>query len=446
VEVDVLRPGPFLLILTLTLGCQTEDSPSTEGGQPDEPGQTADRGGVTAFVGATVWDGTGAPPLPDAVILVRDGRVAAVGASGDVEVPDDASRVDLTGRYVIPGMVNAHGHVGGTLGLEGGHYSEANVLDHLGLYARYGVTTVVSLGGDEEAGVRVRDSQATSDLDRARLHVAGAVVVGDSPEEALEVTNRNINMDVDFVKFRVDDNLGTVEKMKREVQQAVIERAHAAGLPVSVHVFYLDDAKFLLDAGADFIGHSVRDQDVDDAFLAAMRERDVCYAPTLMREVSTFIYESEPEFFSDPFFLKHADAGVVEALRDPGLQESVRASSAAQAYKLALQKATENLSRVHEAGIRVAMGTDSGPPRRFQGYFEHRELDLMAEAGMDPVAVLIAATRDAAACMGLDDVGTLEAGKWADLLVLGADPTADVANTRSLESVWIAGNLVPGSS
>jgi imidazolonepropionase-like amidohydrolase len=92
------------------------------------------------------------------------------------------------------------------------------------------------------------------------------------------------------------------------------------------------------------------------------------------------------------------------------------------------------------------MGTDSGPPRRFQGYFEHRELGLMAEAGLDAEAVLLAATRDAAACMGLEDVGTLEPGGWADFLVLGSDPLADVDNTRSLESVWIAGNLVPGSS
>jgi imidazolonepropionase-like amidohydrolase len=443
-EVDVLRPSRFLLIVMLTTACQRGDGPAMD--EAPAAGQTADPGSVTAFVGATVWDGTGAPSMSDAVILVREGRVAAVGPSADVDVPDGAERVDLTGRYVMPGMINAHGHVGGTLGLEGGHYSEANVLDHLGLYARYGVTTVVSLGGDEGAGVRVRGAQATHDLDRARLHVAGAVVVGETPEEALEVTNANINMGVDFVKFRVDDNLGTVEKMKREVQQAVIDRAHEVGLPVSVHVFYLDDAKFLLEAGADFIGHSVRDQDVDEAFLAAMRERDVCYSPTLMREVSTFVYESEPDFFSDPFFLKHADRAVIDALKAPELQESVRASRAAQAYKLALEQATANLRSIHEAGIRVAMGTDSGPPRRFQGYFEHRELGLMAEAGLDAEAVLLAATRDAAACMGLEDVGTLEPGGWADFLVLGSDPLADVDNTRSLESVWIAGNLVPGSS
>lgn len=439
----MLSRSRFLLILVPLLACQGGDRETTDG---VESGQAAGPVSVTAFHGATVWDGTGAPPLPDAVVLVREGRVAAVGAQDEVEIPEGAERVDLTGLYIMPGMINAHGHVGGTLGLEAGHYSEANVLDHLGLYARYGVTTVVSLGGDEEAGVRVRDAQSTPDLDRARLHVAGAVVVGDSPDAALEVTNANIDMGVDFVKFRVDDNLGTAEKMKPEVQQAVVDRAHEAGLPVSVHVFYLDDAKFLLEAGADFIGHSVRDQDVDEAFLSAMRERDVCYSPTLMREVSTFVYESEPDFFADPFFLEHADPAVVDALRDPELQESVRNSRSAQAYKLALRQAMTNLARIHESGVRVAMGTDSGPPRRFQGYFEHRELGLMAEAGMAPEAVLTAATRDAAACMGLDDVGTLEPGKWADFVALAADPLQTVDNTRTLESVWIAGNLVPGSS
>jgi imidazolonepropionase-like amidohydrolase len=316
------------------------------------------------------------------------------------------------------------------------------VLDHLRLYAAYGVTTVVSLGGDEAAGAAVRDAQDTPTLDRARLLVAGAVVTGDTDEEALQITNHNIQLGADFIKLRIDDNLGTTRKMSPEVYGAVIERAHEEGLPVAVHVFYLDDAKEALALGADFIAHSVRDTEVDEALLSAMAERDICYSPTLMREVSTFVYETTPEFFSDPFFLAHADPAVVEALQDPELQESVRTSTAAQAYKRALEQALVNLKAVSDAGVRVAMGTDSGPPRRFQGYFEHRELELMAEAGMTPEQIMVAATRDAAACMRLEDVGTLQPGKWADFLVLGADPAEDIGATRSLESVWIAGNRV----
>ncbi len=431
----MVRPTPLLFPLLLAAAaCGPTEEPAVSRGASED--------GTIAFVGATLYDGSGGTPLANAVLLVRDGRVETVGPADQVEVPPDARTVDLTGRYVMPGMVNAHGHVGGTLGLEGGHYSEQNVLDHLRLYAAYGVTTVVSLGGDEAAGAAVRDAQDTPTLDRARLLVAGAVVTGDTDEEALQITNHNIQLGADFIKLRIDDNLGTTRKMSPEVYGAVIERAHEEGLPVAVHVFYLDDAKEALALGADFIAHSVRDTEVDEALLSAMAERDICYSPTLMREVSTFVYETTPEFFSDPFFLAHADPAVVEALQDPELQESVRTSTAAQAYKRALEQALVNLKAVSDAGVRVAMGTDSGPPRRFQGYFEHRELELMAEAGMTPEQIMVAATRDAAACMRLEDVGTLQPGKWADFLVLGADPAEDIGATRSLESVWIAGNRV----
>jgi imidazolonepropionase-like amidohydrolase len=164
---------------------------------------------TTAYVGATLIDGTGAGPISNAVLLVEAGRVTEVGPATDVQIPRGATEVDLSGRFVMPGIVNAHAHVGDTRGLEAGHYSEANVLDQLGLFARYGITTVVSLGDDQEAGVRVRDAQAVSSLDRARLFVAGAVVTGDTPEEAVAIAEANAEMGVDFIKFRVDDLLGT---------------------------------------------------------------------------------------------------------------------------------------------------------------------------------------------------------------------------------------------
>jgi imidazolonepropionase-like amidohydrolase len=164
-----------------------------------------------------------------------------------------------------------------------------------------------------------------------------------------------------------------------------------------------------------------------------------------MREVSTFVYESEPAFFSDPFFLRDADPAVLAALRDPKRQESVRTSRSAQQYKTALEIASRNLKRLSDAGVRIAMGTDTGPPARFQGYFEHMELELMAKAGLTPRQVLQAATADAARCMqAKDGAGTLRPGAWADFVVLARDPLADVRNMRSLESVWIAGNRVPG--
>ena len=189
----------------------------------------------------------------------------------------------------------------------------------------------------------------------------------------------------------------------------------------------------------------MRDRYVDDELIRLLKQRDVCLCPTLMREVSTFVYESEPAFFADPFFLRDADPAVLAELREPKRQAELRASRSAQAYKTALAVAGRNLKRLVDAGVRIAMGTDTGPPGRFQGYFEHLELGLMAQAGLTPRQVLLSATGDAARCMKVDgQVGAIRPGAWADLLVLARNPLDDVRNTRTLESVWIAGNEVPG--
>jgi imidazolonepropionase-like amidohydrolase len=401
------------------------------------------RGGVKAFTGARVIDGTDRAPIDNATIVVREGRVAAVGPAARVTVPDGAQRVALAGKTVIPGLVNAHGHVGNTVGLEQGHYSGDNVLRDLKTYATYGVTTVFSLGDDQEAGFRIRDAQSTPSLDHARLFVAGPVLAPKSPEEARKLVGDVAAMKADIVKIRVDDNLGTTTKMPPDIYQAVIDESHKKGMRTAVHLFYLDDAKGVLDAGADFIAHSIRDKDVDDAVIAMLKRRDVCVCPTLMREVSTFVYESTPPWFSDPLFLKRVDPQTIAQLKEPARQQQMRTSKSAQRYKVALDQASRNLKKLSDAGVTIAMGTDTGPPARFQGYFELMELELMAKAGLSPKQVLASATRAAARCQKLDrDLGTLEPNKWADFVVLDADPLADISNTRKIADVYVAGNRV----
>jgi imidazolonepropionase-like amidohydrolase len=403
------------------------------------PAQQA--GSTKAFTGARVIDGTARAPVDNATILVRDGRVVAVGPA--VTIPAGAERVSLAGKTVIPGLVNAHGHVGNTVGLEQGHYSADNVLKDLRTYAAYGVTTVFSLGDDQAAGFAARDAQRTAALDHSRLYVAGPVLAPKSVEEARKLVDEDAAMKVDIVKIRVDDNLGTTQKMAPEIYRAVIDQAHKKGLRVAVHLFYLDDAKAVLDAGADFIAHSVRDTDVDDAFIAMIKRRDVCYSPTLMREVSTFVYESTPAWFSDPLFVKHTDPKILETLKQPARQEQMRNSKSAQRYKAGLEVASRNLKKLSDAGVTIAMGTDTGPPARFQGYFELMELELMAKAGLTPQKVLASATRDAARCMKLEgEIGTLEANKWADFVALDADPLANISNVKKISAVYVAGNAV----
>jgi imidazolonepropionase-like amidohydrolase len=425
-----MKPNPVLIICTASLL-----SVATPAQQP---------AATMAFTGARVIDGTDRAPIDNATILVRDGKVAAVGPAAAVTIPAGARRVALAGTTVIPGLVNAHGHVGNTVGMEQGHYSAGNVTRDLRTYAAYGITTVFSLGDDQAAGIAARDAQRTPSLDRARLFVAGPVLAPKTVDDARRLVDDDAAMKVDIVKIRVDDNLGTTPKMAPEIYKAVIDQAHKKGLRVAVHLFYLEDAKAVLDAGADFIAHSVRDTAVDDQFVAMLKRRDICYCPTLMREVSTFVYESTPSWFADPLFLKHADMAAVEALKQPARQQAMAKSTSAQRYKAGLEVANRNLKTLSDAGVKIAMGTDTGPPARFQGYFELMELEMMAKAGLTPRQVLASATRDAARCMKLDaELGTLEPNRWADFVVLDADPLADISNVRKINAVYVAGNRLP---
>src|SRR5580765_498920 len=326
---------------------------------------------VTAFTGLRLIDGTDRAPLPNATIVVRDGRIAAVGAAGAVTVPDGAARVDLTGKTVIPGLINAHGHINDL----------TTSTAALRTYAAYGVTTVFSLGDEPASAFTSRSNQNTPALARSRVFLAGPVIAANTPEEARAQVAKNAAQKVDIIKIRVDDNLGTTAKMTPAVYRAVIEEAHQRGLRVAVHIFYLEDAKGVLEAGADFIAHSVRDADISPAVITLLKSRDICLCPTLMREVSTFVYESTPDFFTDPFFLKNANLKWVADLKQPAQQEAMRKSPSAQRYKAALDVASKNLNTLVSNGVTIAMGTDTGPVGRFQGFFELKELELMGKAG-----------------------------------------------------------------
>ena len=388
---------------------------------------------VTAFTGVTLIDGTDRAPITNATLVVRDGRVVAAGPSARIAIPNGAERVVLTGKVIMPGLINSHGH--------------ANSVAELATYAAYGVTTVYSLGGEPapvfDARNARRDGKPLAPPLGARVFVAGPVLTPTTPDEARTQVAGVAAQQVDIAKIRVDDNLGASPKMTPDVYRAVITEAHARGLRLAVHMYYFADAVDLLNSGADFIAHSVRDVPVTDAFATSLREKNVCYSPTLMREVSTFVYESTPSFFSDSLFLAHANTAWMATLQQPARMAAMRTNAAAQQYKKQLPVAMRNLKALSDAGVRIAMGTDTGPMGRFQGYFELMELEMMVEAGMTPRAVLAAATRDAAACMRIDrELGTLEPGKMADFVVLHANPLESIANVRKQHSVWIAGQQV----
>lgn len=440
-----------LLIVASAIGGVACSGPSAPQPSASVPGSGAPAGagagadaGLQALVGAQLIDpAAGGKTIDDAVVIIRDGKIVQAGPSPAVRPPAGARVTSLAGKFLLPGLIAAHVHVSDINGLAPRAYTEENTERQLGVFARYGITTVWSLGGEQEAAFRVRARQDTSSLTRARLYLAGEIVTSKTPEEARQVVAAQAARKVDVIKIRVDDNLGTSTKMTPEVYRAVIDEAHKQGLRVAAHIFYLEDAKDLLRSGVDMIAHSVRDKEIDEEFVRLMKARDVPYCPTLTRELSTFVYESTPAFFSDPFFVREADRGIVAQLQEPPRQAAMRASRTAQGYKAALVVAKRNLKKAVDAGLLVAMGTDSGAfPERFQGYFEHLELEMMADAGLTPAQVLRAATVDAARAMKLETVGVLTPGAWADITAYDRSPLEDVRHSKTLSGVWIAGNVV----
>jgi imidazolonepropionase-like amidohydrolase len=405
--------------------------------RPSAQQQTA----TTAFVGGRLIDGTGRDQVAPATVVVSDGRITSAGAQSAVQIPAGASRIDLSGKTIMPGMINSHGHVDALQTATTPVRDQ--LLTQLRMYARYGVTTVFSLGDDGVETVRLRDEQETRPVDRARIYPAGPNVTAKTAEEGRQLVDRVAGMRVSIIKTRVDGLDNSPTRMPPDVYTAIIDQAHKRGLRVAAHFYYLKDARGLLDAGVDIMAHSVRDQEIDQTLIADMRQRGVGYIPTLAREVSVFVYETTPPFFKDPFFLRGRSlyGEQVTRLSDPAMQEKLRRSEEAKTIKQALVRASSNLKKLLDAGVPIAMGTDTGANLigRWQGYFEHTELELMVRAGLTPMQALVAATGAAARVMKLDQLGTIEPGKLADLLVLNADPLADIRNTQKIDSVWIGG-------
>jgi imidazolonepropionase-like amidohydrolase len=395
---------------------------------------------TVALTGATVIDGTGRPPIKDAVVVITDGMITAVGPRKTVSAPPAAKRIDLTGKTIVPGLINAHGHV--EFDPKAATAPRRQLNDQLDLYARYGVTTVYSLGDDGVESVRLRDDIRKSGPGvGARLYVAGPILNPKDVASGREAVTANVARGVDIIKIRLQGPPDAAIRQP-EVLQAITKEAHADKRMVAAHIFTAAEAQLVLDAGVNVLAHSIRDRDIEPAMIAEIKRNGVGYIPTLTRDLSVFVYESTPAFVSDPFFAKEqAYKAPLAALLTPEAQARVRDSTSSQAIKPALAQARRNLKTLSDAGVPIAMGTDTGAPSgRWQGYFEHVELEMMVEAGLTPMQALVAATGGAAKVMHIDDaVGTLQPGRHADLLVLSASPLADIRNTRRLEQVWIAG-------
>ena len=414
------------------------------------------------FEHARIIDGTGKAPLENAVLVVDGARIASVGAAAKVKRPKGARVVDATGKTIMPGLVVSHGHVG--VVMDGANrpdaYSRENVLRQLAQYERYGVTAVLALGLNRDLGYDLRDEQRRGGIPGAALYVAGRGIgaPGGAPplpvapdqvyrpqtvDEAVAEVKETAAHHADMLKIWVDDIFGKLPKLRRDVYQAAIVEAHRNKLRVAAHIFYLEDAKALAEAGLDAFAHSVRDQFVDDALVQAMKAKKMVYIPTLNVDESSFMFVDDPSLLDDPFLAGAISPAQLAQLRSPELKKKVEADPNLSKNRDAVKNGMHNLKVLHDAGVRIAFGTDSGGnPVRIQGWAEHRELQLMVKAGLTPMDAIVAATRGSAEFLGAADRGVLKPGKRADFLVLAGNPLDDIRNTRQLVSVWNGGKEI----
>jgi imidazolonepropionase-like amidohydrolase len=419
---------------------------------------------VRVLTNFTLIDGRGGPAVSNSALVITDGRISYVGPAAQMKAPAGAATENLSGRFVMPGLINLHGHVAESDGVVQDpvkFFTRQEVERDLRLFASYGVTSVASLGTDQPLVYTIREEQRRGRPAMARIFTAGrGFTVKDGfptnkgnvpgvpyepvqPSDVAAQINELASHKPDVVKIWVDDRFGDFKKTPIEISRPIIEGAHKHKIKVIAHVFYLDDAKQLAIAGLDAFGHSVRDKAVDGELIALMKKHGTWVIPTLFREAATFAFAEPDRFLKDPFFTRGVEPRMQAVLKSPAYQKALTSDKYFPNYPRYLKTAQENLKRLSDAGVPIGFGSDTGVLTRFEGFGEHWELELMVQAGMTPSQVINAATMRSAEFLNQQrDLGTVERGKWADLMVLSDNPLVDIKNTRKIEAVYIAGNRI----
>jgi len=415
---------------------------------------------MTAFVGATLIDGTGGAPRANAVILVEGGRIAAVGNRGEIPIPPESRVIDANGKWIVPGLIDAHIH----FFQSGGLYTRPDVIDlretrpyadeireirqripdTLRRYVASGVTSVVDVGGPFWT-FQVRDLASRTEP-TPRVAVAGpliatyfpqelkaddpALIKVDSPEESRATVRNVLAHKPDLIKIWFIPLPGRSLAFQSSVVQAAIEASHAAGTRVVVHATELETARAAVQAGADILAHSVEDRRVDEAFIKLLKDRNVVYVTTLV------VNEGYQEVLGQKVRL----TDIERRLGDPEAIATFDDLARLPVWKkpwafhwFSRDIAFWNLKRLQQSGVTIAAGTDAGNIGTLHGPALHREFELMAEAGLAPEEILAAATQGGVRVMGRSaELGTVEKGKLADFVLLDADPLADVTHLRRI--------------
>jgi imidazolonepropionase-like amidohydrolase len=421
-------------------------------------GQAPRPTGAVVFEGARVITGDGSVPIEDAALVVENNRFTAVGRRGDVAVPTGATHVDLSGKTVMPAIVDAHGHPGFLDAVTGqlskANFTRENYIDHLERYAYHGIAATISTGTDMgELAYQLRAEiipnaalirtvgrglayPGSGPFDPSRNDVPYAVT---SAAQARKAVQDLAPHRPDFVKIWVDDRNGRQKKLTPEMFTAAADEARKQGLRSIAHVFDLEDAKALVRAGVEGFMHSVRDQEVDEEFIRLAKEHDIWITanlgginrPSLLRENGT------PAWFDEPL--------VRETIAPAAIRER------AQMYERRKREGTPprptfdaiNTRKLHAAGVREVLGSDTaGDANRWLGLHTLLEFDNMVAAGFTPMEMIVAATRDSAKVLRLDQLGMVATGKSADFIVLDANPLDNIANVRKISAVYLRGEAV----
>jgi imidazolonepropionase-like amidohydrolase len=376
---------------------------------------------VTAYEGARIIIGNGTT-IENGTIVVDGARIVQAGSAKDVKVPANAKRVSLTGKTVMPMMIDTHVHLSG---------KRETLVRDLKQRAYWGVSTAMSMGTDNLELLPMRDEVIPG---AARFMSAGRGITRPEPlrptifinseEEGRKAIQENAKLKVDIVKIWVDDRNGKVQKITPAQYAAIIDEAHKLKIRITAHIFEMEDAKGLMRAGLDAFAHGVRNQDVDDETIAMFKQRpNLVLNPNLPdRGVKVDRSWVRPGMSAEEF--AKLDATNTD-------QPKAQAFHGIQA---------RNLAKMNAAGVRIVMGTDGN-----RAWGPHEEVHDMVLAGMTPAQVILASTRNAAEFLRIADAGTLEAGKSADLLVLDANPLDDITNTRRIAMVILRGAPVDRS-
>jgi imidazolonepropionase-like amidohydrolase len=409
--------------------------------------------GAVAYEKARLIVGDGTAAIDSGTLVVRDGRITAAGPSASVAVPRDARRVDLTGRTLMPALVNVHVHIGyeGYTSWGAKNYTPENVLNHLRREAYYGVAATQSVGSSptDASLAFVRDQEAGRFPPASRFFfMPGMAPPNGGPDAILIKGTKELNAvsevstaaearaavqgmaakGIRRVKIWVDDRRGTYPKMTPEVYNAIIAEAHARGMQVNAHSIALADQKAVVRAGVDVLVHTVAAEPIDDELMALLREHKPYWTTVIG------LGDRSEACDHDPF---------VDATYPPKALEEIHAESCGPRPPNAANRERmlqNNVPKMIASGARLVLGTDAGIDARHAfGWADHHEIARWVELGVPPMDAIVAATSRPAAVLGIDDLGTLATGKSADFLVLTANPLDDIHNTRRIEQVFMRG-------